>query len=217
MPDGESAGVQQERLDPGVAGHEPVVLLVAVPRVAHDGVSQVPEMKPNLVEAARGGAAFHHAVPRGFIGPDRVGEFNAGEGAVVGLGFLRRRVVRSGQGFLHHAFVLCPATNHGIVSLGRTSVHKLELQGIQRIPRWGKQHDAARRLVQPVNGLQPCIAFPGFVQEVPQVVRLVEIDVRAMDQQTVGFDHRAHVRIFVQHPEGGRCIWRLGLSEVWAG
>ena len=96
-------------------------------------------------------------------------------------------------------------------------MHKLELQGIQCIPGRREQHDAARRLVQPVNGLQPCIAFPGFVQEVPQVVRLVEIDVRAMDQQTVGFDHRTHVRIFVQHPEGGRCVWHLGLSEVWAG
>ena len=110
-------------------------LLVAVPRVAHDGVPQVAEMKPNLVKTPCQGPALHHAVPRGFIGPDRVGEFNAGEGAVMGLGLLRQRVVCGRQGLLHHAFVLCPASNHGVVGLGRASVHKLEASGHSMHPR----------------------------------------------------------------------------------
>ena len=217
MPHDKSAGVEKKGVDPGMAGHKPVVLLVPVPRVAHDGVPQVPKVEPNLVESARGGTAFHQAVPRGFVGANRMGEFDAGEGAVVGLGLLRQRVVCGRQGLLHHTFVLGPSSNHSIVGLGGAPVHKLQLQGIQGIPGRREQHDATRRLVQSMNGLQPSIAFSGFVQEVPQVVRLVKIDVRAMHEQTVGFDQCTDVRIFMQHPEGGRCIRRLGLSEVWAG
>ena len=205
MLDLEAAGVKHQRVGPCFSSHEAVVLFVAVTRVSHNRVPQMAEVEADLVKTASLGPTLHQAVPRRLVGAHRVVQFSPRQRCVVGSRFLGLGVVGGGQGFLHDALVFRPSANHGPVHLGRSAVHKLQLQGIQRVAGRGEEDNAARRLVQAMHRLQPCFPRPCFVDEVAQIERLVKIDVRPVHQQAVGFHHGAHVFILVQDVECRFC------------
>lgn len=186
-----------------VGSHKPIVLLVSVARIADQRMSQMPEMKPDLVKAPRFGSAFYQAVSRRFVGTHRVSYFGARQGAVEGACFLRFGVVRCGKWFFDDSLVFRPSPDDGPIHFGRSPVNKLQLQGVQRIAWKGKQHDSACGFVQSMHGLQPGVLVPGFVDKISQVVHLVKVDVCPVHEQSAGFRHGEHGIILVQGDKGG--------------
>lgn len=86
-------------------------------------------------------------------------------------------------------------------------MHEFKLQGIQGIPWRSEEHKATCGLVQTMHRLQPRLLFTGFVDKVPQIERLVKINVRPMHQQPVGFDYGRHVLVRVQQAKRRFCTF----------
>ena len=164
-------------------------------------------MKPDLVESSRFWAAFNEAVARRLVGVHRNFQFRPGQGGVSGDRLLGLGVVRRGERFLDHALVVRPPSNNGPVFLGGPAMHEFQLQVVQGVARGGEEHNAARGLVQTMHGLQPLVPRALRIHQVPQIVWFVEIDVRAVHQKPVGFDHRQDTLLLEQRIKCGFCTW----------
>ena len=203
--DREPAGMEHEGVGPGAGGHRTVVPFVAVTRIADNRVPKVAEVKPDLVESSGFRAAFNEAVARRFVRAHGHLDLGPRQGGVPGDRLLGLGVVRRGERFLDHALVFCPPSNHGPIDLGGPSVHELKLQVVQRVAWGGKEDNAACGLVKAMHGLQPRLAGARRIHEVSQIVRFVEIDVRAVHQQSVGLDHRQDALFLEQRIKSGFC------------
>ncbi len=197
--------MEHEGVRPGAGGHRAVVSFVAVAGVADDGMPKVAEVKPDLVESSGFWAAFNQAVAGRLVRAHGHLQLGPGQRGVPGERLLGLGVVRRGERFLDHALVFRPPPNHGPIHLGGSPVHELKFQVVQGVAWGGEEDNAACGLVKAVHWLQPRLMGARRIHQVPQIVRFVEVDVRAVHQQTVGLDHRQDAVFLEQRIKSGFC------------
>lgn len=145
--------VQAQPLDSQCFSKKPIVAIVAVGTIADDGMSELVEMAPELVEAPGSRAEFKPGISTGvgFVGLQR--QLQAVEASELGhgLGEFPGRI--RGQWAINHTFGFGPAAHHGLVGFSSAPLLKLPAQVRGRLGCQCHQKHTRGRRVQAMNGI----------------------------------------------------------------
>lgn len=153
--------------------HPPVVRPVAMRSVSEDGVTQVLEVQADLVKTSGHRSAFQQAESGRVVSRHGLGELHFLEHFDQRLGRLGLRVVAGRQGLGDFTFLFGkPTSHHRVVPFLHRTFHQHVMERGMRLSLASKHHDARRRTVQPVNGLQ-IAGFTALYQAIFEVVGIL--------------------------------------------
>jgi len=153
MLEGEVARMQIEGAMGKCRLKVPVVGLIAMGRVADDGVPQMPQVEPYLMVPAGFRSAIHERKTARRVPGYRDVPFVSRQRRKMGAGLFRLAAVTGGQGFGYLTNVIHPPPDNGQVPLLDGVVRELSMEHAVSLQVLCKEHEPAGRPVDAVYGM----------------------------------------------------------------